>query len=239
MNPIMEIRFAGVLGGMGPLATADFLAKLAQLTPASIDQEHIPVLLYGDCTIPDRTQSIVGKGPSPLPQLLAGIEFLNRAGVRVICIPCNSAHCWYDDMAQASAVPVLHIVKASAEQVRLKRPQARRVGVLSTYGTHQMGIYRQTLADLGYEVVTPTDDEFEQLVSPGIAMIKGNQLDAAEAVFAQAAQRLTARGAEIIILGCTEIPVGMQKQYRLNPEQFVDSNEALALAVIDFCRQSA
>jgi aspartate racemase len=235
----METTFAGVLGGMGPLATADYLAKLAKLTPASVDQEHIPVLLYGDCTIPDRTQNIIGKGPSPLPKLLAGIEFLNRAGVKVISIPCNSAHCWYDDLAAASAVPVLHIVKASAEQVRIKRPQAKQVGVLSTYGTHQMGIYRQTLSDLGYVVITPTEEEFEQFVSPGIAMIKGNQLDEAEAVFAKAAKRLTERGAEIIVLGCTEIPVGMQKQYQLNPDQFVDSNEALAQAVVAFYSQLA
>jgi aspartate racemase len=66
-------NFLGVLGGMGPLATADFLSKLVENTSAQTDQEHIPVLLYGDCTIPDRTQSIMGKGPSPLPQLLDGI----------------------------------------------------------------------------------------------------------------------------------------------------------------------
>ena len=83
-------HFLGVLGGMGPLATADFLSKLVQNTDAQIDQDHIPVLLYGDCTTPDRTASIVGKGPSPLDKLLAGIRFLNDSGVGAICIPCNT-----------------------------------------------------------------------------------------------------------------------------------------------------
>lgn len=226
--------FLGVLGGMGPLATADFLGKLVVNCPAQTDQEHLPIILYGDCTTPDRTANIVGKGPSPLPKLLAGIEFLNRAGVKAICIPCNSAHCWYDEMAIASKVPVLHIVRASAAQVKKKNPQAKVVGVLSTFGTHQMGIYRKTLVEIGYEVVTPTEEEFEKFVSPGIAMIKANQLDAAESLFQLATERLVTRGAEVVVLGCTEIPIGMRKQYHLNPALFVDSNDALALSVIEF-----
>jgi aspartate racemase len=226
--------FLGVLGGMGPLATADFLEKLVAFNPAQTDQEHVPVILYGDCTTPDRTANIVGNGSSPLPKLLAGIEFLNRAGVTAICVPCNSAHCWYDDMVAASKVPVLHIVRASAALVHKKNPHATVVGVLSTYGTHQMGIYKSTLVDQGYTVITPTDEEFKALVSPGIAMIKANKLDAAEVVFRRATQQLLARGARIVVLGCTEIPIGMRQQCLLTPELFVDSNEALALCAIEF-----
>ncbi len=228
----MEKTFLGVLGGMGPLATADFLRKLVKKTPADIDQKHIPVLLYGDCTTPDRTASVVGTGPSPLPHLLAGIRFLNEQGARAICIPCNSAHCWYDDMQAASSVPILHIVKASAAQVGRKNPKASRVGVLSTLGTHRMGIYRHMLTDLGYEVVTPTDDEFDTLISPAIAMNKANQWTEAEHLYDAAAERLWERGAEIIVLGCTEIPFGMERQYRTNPTKFVDSNDALVDAVL-------
>ncbi len=228
----MEKTFLGVLGGMGPLATADFLRKLVKKTPADVDQKHIPVLLYGDCTTPDRTASVVGTGPSPLPHLLAGIRFLNEQGARAICIPCNSAHCWYDDMQAASCVPILHIVKASAAQVGRKNPKASRVGVLSTLGTHRMGIYRHMLTDLGYEVVTPTDDEFDTLISPAIAMNKANQWTEAEHLYDAAAERLWERGAEIIVLGCTEIPFGMERQYRANPTKFVDSNDALVDAVL-------
>lgn len=227
-------EFLGVLGGMGPLATADFLGKLVMNSSARIDQEHIPVLLYGDCSTPDRTQSIMGNGPSPLPKLLEGIRFLNRSGVGAICIPCNSAHRWYDEMAAASDVPVFHIVKASAEQVRKKNPDAKTVGVLSTYGTHQMGMYRDSLRDMGFEVITPTDEEFDRFVSPGIALIKANKLSEAESVFAQASTQLMARGAQSIILGCTEIPIGMRQQCQAQPSMFVDSNDALAIVVTEF-----
>jgi aspartate racemase len=224
----------GVLGGMGPLATADFLRKLVKKTPAEIDQAHIPVSLYGDCTTPDRTASIVDGGASPLPKLLDGIRFLNNSGANAICIPCNSAHSWFDEMQAASQVPLLHIVRASAGQVRKKNPGAKSVGVLSTFGTHRMGMYRNTLKDLGYNVVTPTDNEFETLISPAIAMNKANKWVEAEDFYARAAQCLVDRGAEITILGCTEIPFGMERQTRANPAKFVDSNDALVDAVLEF-----
>jgi aspartate racemase len=229
----MATNFLGVLGGMGPLATADFLRKLVKKTPAHVDQEHVPVLLYGDCTTPDRTASVVGTGPSPLQHLLAGIRFLDEHGARTICIPCNSAHAWYDEMQAASTARVLHIVKASAEQVRKKNPQARTVGVLSTLGTHRMGLYGKTLAALGYDVVSPTDLEFETLISPAIAMNKANNWVEAESLYDAAAQHLWDRGAEIIVLGCTEIPFGMERRYRTNPSKFVDSNDALVDAVLE------
>jgi aspartate racemase len=137
-------------------------------------------------------------------------------------------------MVAASNVPLFHIVRASAEQVRQKNPEATAVGVLSTFGTHQMGMYRNTLKDMGFDVITPTDEEFERLVSPGIALIKANKLAEAEVVFAEAAALLVERGAEIIILGCTEIPIGMRQQCKSKPLQFVDSNDALALSVAAF-----
>lgn len=229
----MKTNFLGVLGGMGPLATADFLRKLVKKTPADADQKHIPVLLYGDCTTPDRTASVLGTGASPLRQLLAGISFLNAQGAGAICIPCNSAHCWYDDMQRASAVPVIHIVEASARQVRRKNPNAKKVGVLSTLGTHRMGIYRDTLTRMGYEVVSPSDHEFETLISPAIAMNKANNWSEAEPLYDTAAQHLWDRGADIIVLGCTEIPFGMERRYRTMPTKFVDSNDALVDAVLE------
>lgn len=235
----MRASALGVLGGMGPLATADFLYKLAAATCASRDQEHIRVILHGDCTTPDRTAAVLGKGPSPLPQLLEGIEFLNAARCAVIAIPCNSAHVWHPEMAQASLAPVLHIVEAAARQVQRNDPKTVRVGVLSTEGTYRMGIYKGQLEKLGFEVLTPTQDEFDTLVSPGIADIKGNRMREAEEKFDVAADRLIARGAQQIILGCTEIPLGMVPRTKANPSSIVDSTQALVTAVIERFEQGA
>ena len=226
-------NFLGVLGGMGPLATADFLKALATRTVAAADQDHIPILLYGDCTTPDRTFSIVAGGPSPLPKLLEGVAFLNQANVGAICIPCNSAHHWFSELQAASKVPILHIGRASVSQIKTKAPDAKIVGVLSTEGTHQSGIYLKALAELGYKVVTPSPEEFASLVSPGIALIKSNNIREAERLFDLASSALIQRGAESIILGCTEIPIGMRLQTERSPMFYVDSTEALALSAIE------
>jgi aspartate racemase len=199
---------------------------------ADSDQVHIPVLMYSDCTTPDRTASILGLGSSPLPQLLSGVEFLNRAGAQAICIPCNSAHHWYDALAAASAVPILHIARACIDEVRRKNPSARVVGVMSTLGTFETGIYRRALTDCGYEVLTPTREEFDSLVSPGIAAVKANLVDGASRSFDVVAKNLFERGSDLIILGCTEIPIGMQTQCLADPALYVDSTDALALAAV-------
>ena len=227
-------NFLGVLGGMGPLATVDFLKKIVDNTSAHTDQEHVPILLYGDCTTPDRTANIVGNGVSPLPHMLKGIKFLSQAGVGAICIPCNSTHNWYEQIQAASNVPVLHIGNASVALLQKLNPEARAIGVLSTLGTLRAGIYAKPLEQMGYDVLSPSEEEFYTLVSPGIACVKANQVDEAERLFAKAADRLLQRGAHAIILGCTEIPLGMQQQCRLAPTTYVDSTDALALAAIKF-----
>jgi len=231
------LKYLGVLGGMGPLAAADFLRKVAENTCANCDQEHVPVLLYGDCSTPDRTEGIVGSGPSPLPQLLDGIRFLNKADVRAICIPCNSAHYWFPQIQSASRVPVLHIALESIAQIKEKKPGARVVGVMSTYGTFLTGVYNRLLLDIGYTVLTSSAEEFKSLVSPGIAMVKSNCIAEAERLFSSASSSLLERGAEIIILACTEIPLGMQSQIRDNPNLFVDSTDALAKSAVNLFKK--
>jgi aspartate racemase len=103
---------------------------------------------------------------------------------------------------------------------------------MSTLGTFETGIYRQALTDYGYEVLTPTREEFDSLVSPGIAAVKANLIDGANRSFDVVAKSLFERGADLIILGCTEIPIGMQRQCLADPALYVDSTDALALAAV-------
>ena len=229
-----ERKFLGVLGGMGPLATADFLTKLANHTQATCDQEHIPIIMYADCTTPDRTANIMGTGPSPLEHLKAGVRHLNNAGVRAICIPCNSAHYWLTELQNASDVEILDISVASVSVVTRKYNSVTSVGVLSTRGTQSMGLYRNTLNSMGFNVVEPTEQDFQDLVTPAIDYIKANQLSTAEVLFAKAAANLLALGAEKIILGCTEIPIGMRKLQAQDPELYIDSTSALAESAVHF-----
>lgn len=228
----LPLGWLGVIGGMGPLAASDFLRKLTLSTTAQTDQQHIPVLLYGDCTTPDRTASVLGEGPSPLPQLLAAVDFLNAANVQVIAMPCNSAHCWYEDLAKRAKIPFLHIVDASAQQVLARNPHASSIGVLSTEGTAHMGIYSQRLSALGLKPLVPSEEDFRLLVSPGIAFVKAGDLEAGGALLRQAANVLFDRGAESVILGCTEIPLGMIHELENDPLRFIDSTQSLVDATL-------
>jgi aspartate racemase len=178
----------------------------------------------------------LGEGPSPLPQLLAAVDFLNSAGVQVIAMPCNSAHCWYEDLVQRAKMPFLHIVDASAQQVLERNAQARFIGVLSTEGTARMGIYTQRLTALGLQPMAPLEEDFRELISPGIAFVKAGDLAAGGALLRQAANLLFDRGAHSVILGCTEIPLGMTHELAADPLRFIDSTQSLVDATLKHLR---
>ena len=115
-----------------------------------------------------------------------------------------------------------------------KNPLAKKIGLLSTHSTHLSGLYQGPLQDRGFEVVSPTEKDFKVFINPAIDQVKANQIIPAEKTFTIVAQSLIERGAEVIILGCTEIPVVMKKQLTEKPSMYIDSNQALAQAVIDF-----
>ena len=225
----------GVLGGMGPMATVDFLAKVIELTPASRDQDHLPLIVYSVPQVPDRTAAIVEGKESPLPAMIEGLRTLVGAGVECIAIPCNTAHHWYDDLARESSVPVLHMVDAAgAAMQRLGVPDGP-VGLLATAGTLAAGIYPTRLVRHGYKCVVPADGDMEPLVMPGIGLVKAGRMARAEELLRAAADNLLGRGAGAVILGCTEIPVAL-KDSDASGERYVDATRALAEACVLWSR---
>lgn len=136
----------GVLGGMGPSATIDFLDKLTRLTrltEAKTDQGHRRILALSDPDIPDRSAAITGEGPSPEAALCRRLRLLERAGAGIVVIPCNSAHHWFDAMQKAVLVPILSIVDSTLSQVQAAIAPKGRIGVLATPGTIACGIYQR------------------------------------------------------------------------------------------------
>jgi aspartate racemase len=223
-------RFLGVLGGMGPLATADFLAKLVAVRSAPGDQSHLPVLVWGDCEVPDRTAALTGQGPSPLPALLAGARFLDACGVGAICMPCNTAHHWIATLQQACKAPWIDMVQACVERIQQAHPAVRAVGVLTTAGAALTDLYPCALRAAGWQVVTPTQEAMARWVTPGIERVKAHQLAEAAQLLTQAADDLRTRGAEVTVLGCTEIPVALASAIAAEPHRFIDATSALARA---------
>jgi aspartate racemase len=228
-------RVLGVLGGMGPLASAHFMLRLTLLTPATRDQDHIPAVLWSDPRVPDRTVGKLGGGADPLPWLLRGIAGLQNAGCGAIAIPCNTAHGWYDDMCDSARVPVLHIVDAAAAELRRMGIGSGTIGLMGTQATLAMRLYQDRLGSLGWDCIVPSRDEMTGLVSPAIALVKANRVADAYGPLAGVVRSLAARGASCVVLGCTEIPLGIQAGPA--PElPVVDTIDALARAAIGWAK---
>lgn len=230
-----EERILGVLGGMGPLASAQFMLRLTLLTPAARDQDHVVAVLWSDPRVPDRVAAQAGLGPDPLPQLLRGLRALEAAGCGAVAMPCNTAHGWIDRMREQTALPILHIVDAAADDLRRQRVPPGPVGILGTAATLAMRLYQNRLEALGWPCIVPTADEMARWVSPGIASVKANRVTDAYAPLLSAAQALRERGAQAVVLGCTEIPLGLlagpQPDFIL-----VDTIDALAHTAIAWAR---
>lgn len=231
-------RILGVLGGMGPLASAQFMLRLTLLTQAARDQDHVPAVLWSDPRVPDRSRGKLGGGEDPLPWLLRGMRGLKAAGCGAIAIPCNTAHGWYDDLA-AEGLPVLHIVDAAAAALRQHTPRGT-IGIMATAGTLAMRLYHDRFEARGWTCLQPTQAEMRDKVTPAIALVKANQVAAAYAPLAEVARALAGRGAKSVVLGCTEIPLGIQAgPWQSLGIPLVDSIDALALAAIGWAKQSS
>jgi aspartate racemase len=202
----------GVLGGMGPLATVDFMHKVIDATPARHDQDHIPVIVHSVPQIPDRSTAFLTGSDAPWDYLLAGLRVLENAGADAIAIPCNTAHLWHGRLAAATRVPVLHIGHAACDAIGRRADSVRRVGLLATSATLQARIYHSELERAGILVVMPGASRQETQVMAGIHAVKAGQLEQGRLLLRSAAEALADSPVDALLLACTEIPVALAGQ---------------------------
>ncbi|MFI6818329.1 aspartate/glutamate racemase family protein [Nonomuraea sp. NPDC050328] len=203
----MTSRLVGILGGMGPAATADFYAKLVAETPATGDQSHVPVVIWADPRVPDRSLSLLGLGEDPTPQLQHGIQALKRAGCEVLAVPCNTAHAFVPPLAAEAGLELVSIVEVTADALAAAGVAA--AGLLATAGTLHSGLYGDALRRRAIEPVEPTPAE-QRHVSAAIAAVKAGAATAAHRrALADVARSLAARGADRIVAACTEIVLAL------------------------------
>lgn len=221
----------GILGGMGPLATADLYRKIIELTPAGRDQDHIPVVIYADPRVPDRTDALLHGGDDPVPWLVRGARALDALGADFIVIPCNTAHAFIADVQSRIDPPILGMIDAAADEIRASWPDAGVVGLLATSGTIAAELYQRALLARGVDVIVPDDDVQERCVMPAIRAVKAGQPIAdATALLVEASSHLAERGADVLLAACTEIPVALQQPDVETP--LLDATLALARAAV-------
>jgi aspartate racemase len=228
----MRVRpVLGILGGMGPLATADFYRKVILATPAERDQDHIPVVMVADPTVPDRSAALLGHGDDPLPVLRRSIDGLSALGATFVAIPCNSVHAFLGALRSGSPIPILDMIDETARRVRGRDPNARTVGLLATAVTIQMGLYHEAMDRYGLRVLTPSKVDQERLVAPAIAAVKQGGIGLkTRQLLIEAAMLLRDRGTDVIVAGCTEIPIALSQTDV--DMQLIDATQALAEAVV-------
>jgi aspartate racemase len=198
----------GILGGMGPAASAEFVTRLIKQTPATCDQEHIPFVLWNDPGIPDRSTSMRAGDNRPLLWLLQGIQALKTVGCDRVVIPCNSAHFWYNDMAKMG-VPIIHIVDSIANELRALQLENVTIGIMGTQGTIEYGIYQSRLEQQGWTCMVPDRAEMDFFLQPAIDLIKADKIIESQVLLMKVIHSLIYRGAQAIVLGCTELPLSI------------------------------
>lgn len=222
----------GVIGGMGPAATADFFAKLIEETPADGDDDHIPTLIVSDPRLPGRPEAILEGGASPLPALRARRDKLLAGGATLLAMPCNTAHYWYDELARDCPVPFISIVETGCDAAARLAPAGSAIGIVGTRATLAARLFDRRLEAGGHRPLQPTEGELAEFVLPSIRLVKQGRAEAAGHLLAPAVQALLDRGAAAVILACTETPIALAAIGSPLAARCVDSNRALARACV-------
>jgi aspartate racemase len=234
----VQHAIVGILGGMGPAATADLYAKIIAATPAERDQDHLHVVIWADPTVPDRSTALLHGGVDPTPWLRRGAEKLVAMGASFIAVPCNTAHAFLPRIAADIPVPFLHMMEETATAIEVAHPTIERVGLLATSGTVAAGRYQEWFARHHIEVAVPDEETQERYVMRAIHCVKSGQTgrDVTELV-GEAARYLVNHGAEAVITGCTELPLIFKNGDAAVP--VIDPTAVLAEAVVRHARSLA
>lgn len=218
----------GVIGGLGPLATAFFYELVIRMTDAGTDQEHMEVLIFSRPSIPDRTAYILGKSQlNPFYSMLDTGRLLVAMGAENIIIPCITAHYFYDALSESINAPVIHAIKETVNY--LKNEGITCAGIMATEGTIYANLFQKVLEERGICSVVPIQENQNRITDLIYKNIKANQPIDID-YFQQVTKQLRGDGAEVILLGCSELSM-LKNEYTLGPG-YLDSMEVLAMRSI-------
>ena len=218
----------GVIGGLGPLATAYFYELITNMTDAVKDQDHIEILIHSKPSIPDRTAYILDNSKeSPLPPMIVIGNELASMGVDHISIPCITAHCFYDELSRGIPVPIINGIRETVETLKING--VKKAGIMATDGTIHSSLFQHELEGWGITPIVPTKIYQDYIMDLIYNCVKSSQPVDMEK-FSKASDHLRENGAEAIILGCTELSI-IKRDYPIGLG-YLDVMEVLAGASI-------
>lgn len=200
----------GIMGGVGPSATVDLMKKIIQNTPAKKDQDHIRMIVEQNPQIPDRTANLVLQKTDPTIAMFSLCKRLEAEGADAIAIPCNTAHAFVKSIQEHLGIPIINMLVSTAEYLLKQFGNGIIVGLLATDGTLQSNVYHDVLTEFDFEVVIP-DEQHQELVMESIygefGVKAGYETGTCKELILDSANYLIDNGADVIILGCTELPL--------------------------------
>lgn len=226
----------GILGGMGPLATADLFRRITVLTKASCDNEHIRIYIDSNAAIPDRTEAILHGGRDPVAEMTSALRHLEACGADCILMPCNTAHFFLPRLQKLTEIPFLNMPEITAECCAGRFP-GKQAAIMATDGTIETGIYDRALSQRGVAFLHPDPEEQKTVMHLIYDVVKPFEpMEPERETWKGLLASLRRRGADYFILACTELPLlsGFLKE----EGPFVDPSDELAKAAIRFCGYS-
>ena len=221
----------GIIGGLGPMATAYFMQLLTQMSDAGTDQDHMEIYVISKPSIPDRTGYILGQSrQSPLPEMVRTGKQLKQMGADILAIPCITAHFFHDELQEEVELPVINAVEETAACLWNRR--VKQVGILATQGTIESRIFQRVLE--GYEInsVIPEREEQNTITDIIYHNIKAGKAVDIEA-FKYVSTDLNEKGAQVVILACTELSL-IKKDFPIGTG-YLDVMEVLAAKAVQKC----
>jgi len=224
----------GVLGGMGPDATVDFMSTVISLTEADKDQDHVHMIVDHNPHVPDRQAALLGDGCAVSDALVVMAKRLEAAGADFLVMPCNTAQAFAQKAAAAVEIPFLDIVE---ETVGAIESGINRVGLLATTACLRAGMYQPALKASGRSCVLPTDAEQDRLMQLVFLVKSADQGDVVCQEMLDLAHGLVKRGAQAVVAGCTEIPLVLRQEAL--EVALISSTQVLAARTVELATGSA
>jgi aspartate racemase len=200
----------GVLGGMGPLATADFLTKLVAATPAQCEQDHLRVHIDSNPKVPDRSEAITGRGASPGPVLAAMAAGLERAGADFLVMPCNTAHAFDTEIRAAVGIPFVSIIDETCAACEHTFAHAQRFGLLATSGCIEAHLYQNAFTRIARDAVVLDTADQQGLMALLYRVKCGERSQAVRDAMRAYGETLIDAGAQVVIAACSEVPLALE-----------------------------
>ncbi|WP_125153035.1 aspartate/glutamate racemase family protein [Clostridium rectalis] len=229
-------KVVGILGGMGPKATVDIFNKIIDFTYAKSDQDNIRILIDNNTKIPDRTAFILGEGENPISELMETAIRLRNLGSEILIMPCNTAHYFYDQLAEAVKVPFINMIDEVGKYI-FKFYGNCTVGLLATEGTYRAKVYDKYLNKYGIKIILPNDED-KLCVSNLIYKVKSGDRDFKIDEVLGILNKFLLKDVNVIILGCTELPILFDKFSldELKKFNLISSTEILAKKTVELAK---